>query len=148
MSCSNQDDCQKNLSDMIDLLSKKLNEHGLTELEFDGQDISLRISKQQNVTSIAQTVPMAGNTSVASAVAPNGHTERSPMVGVAYLAPEPGADNYVEVGKTVKKGDTLCLIEAMKTFNPVKATKDGVVKEILIEAEQMVEFDTPLVVIG
>ncbi len=70
------------------------------------------------------------------------------MVGVVYFAPEPGADAYIEVGSSVKKGDTICLIEAMKTFNPVKATKNGTVKEILVKSEDAVEFDTPLVVIG
>jgi acetyl-CoA carboxylase biotin carboxyl carrier protein len=72
---------------------------------------------------------------------------RSPMVGVVYLSPEPGAKPFTEVGKKVKAGDTVCLIEAMKTFNPVKSDKDGLVKEILVDDGQAVEFDTPLVVI-
>ena len=69
------------------------------------------------------------------------------MVGVVYLAPEPGADAFVTVGKQVKAGDTVALVEAMKTFNPIKADKDGVVKEILVTDGAAVEFEQPLIVI-
>jgi acetyl-CoA carboxylase biotin carboxyl carrier protein len=71
----------------------------------------------------------------------------SPMVGVVYLAPEPNAKPFAPAGKKVAAGDTLCLIEAMKTFNPVKAPKDGVVAEILVNDGETVEFGTPLIVI-
>ena len=69
------------------------------------------------------------------------------MVGVAYLAPEPGAEPFVKVGASVKSGDTVALVEAMKTFNPIKSDKDGIVKEILVSDGAAVEFDQPLVVI-
>ena len=69
------------------------------------------------------------------------------MVGVVYLAPEPGADAFVTVGKSVKAGDTVALVEAMKTFNPIKSDKDGVVKKILVTDGAAVEFDQPLIVI-
>jgi len=72
---------------------------------------------------------------------------RSPMVGVAYLSPEPGSKSFTSVGMKVKAGDTVALIEAMKTFNPVKADKDGVIKEILVTDGQAVEFDQPLIII-
>lgn len=72
---------------------------------------------------------------------------RSPMVGIVYLSPEPGARPFTELGAKVKAGETLCLIEAMKTFNPVKADVAGTVKEILVQDGQAVEFDTPLIVI-
>ena len=72
---------------------------------------------------------------------------KSPMVGVVYLATEPGAKPFVKVGDTVHAGDTVALVEAMKTFNPIKATADGVVKEILVADAQAVEFDQPLIVI-
>ena len=77
----------------------------------------------------------------------SGHVLKSPMVGVVYLAPEPGAKPFVHVGDTVKVGDTLALVEAMKTFNPVKSDIDGVVKEILVSDGGAVEFDTPIIVI-
>jgi acetyl-CoA carboxylase biotin carboxyl carrier protein len=69
------------------------------------------------------------------------------MVGVVYMAPEPGATPFVTVGATVKTGDTVALVEAMKTFNPIKSDKDGVVKEILVSDGAAVEFDQPLIVI-
>ena len=69
------------------------------------------------------------------------------MVGVAYLAPEPGANPFVKVGATVHAGDTVALVEAMKTFNPIKSDVDGVVKEILVSDGGAVEFDQPLIVI-
>ena len=72
---------------------------------------------------------------------------KSPMVGVAYLAPEPGAKPFVKVGDSVKVGDTVALVEAMKTFNPIKSDVDGVVKEILVSDGTAVEFDMPIVVI-
>jgi acetyl-CoA carboxylase biotin carboxyl carrier protein len=71
----------------------------------------------------------------------------SPMVGVVYLSPEPAAKPFAEAGAKVAKGDTLCLVEAMKTFNPIKAPKDGVVAEVLVKDGETVEFGTPLVVI-
>jgi acetyl-CoA carboxylase biotin carboxyl carrier protein len=71
----------------------------------------------------------------------------SPMVGIAYLAPEPNAKPFTSVGKNVSEGDTLCLIEAMKTFNPIKAPKSGVISEILVQDGEVVEFGTPLIVI-
>jgi len=141
--------CNSNgeIKDMIDMLSGKLTEHNLTEIKFKNDNISLKLSKQQTIVSGATTVPTAG-TATQIPASTSGHTEKSPMVGVVYFAPEPGADPYIEVGSSVKKGDTICLIEAMKTFNPVKATKSGTVKEILVKPEDAVEFDTPLVVIG
>jgi acetyl-CoA carboxylase biotin carboxyl carrier protein len=71
----------------------------------------------------------------------------SPMVGIVYLAPEPNAKQFTDVGKNVSEGDTLCLIEAMKTFNPIKAQKSGVVSEILVQDGEVVEFGTPLIVV-
>jgi acetyl-CoA carboxylase biotin carboxyl carrier protein len=71
----------------------------------------------------------------------------SPMVGVVYLSPEPSAKPFAEVGKKVAKGDTLCLVEAMKTFNPIKAPKDGAVAEILVKDGETIEFGTPLIVL-
>jgi acetyl-CoA carboxylase biotin carboxyl carrier protein len=73
---------------------------------------------------------------------------KSPMVGTVYLAAEPGAANFVKVGDSVKKGDTLLIVEAMKVMNPIAADKDGTVKAILVDNAQPVEFDQPLVVIG
>jgi acetyl-CoA carboxylase biotin carboxyl carrier protein len=77
-----------------------------------------------------------------------GNTVKSPMVGTAYLSPEPASKPFVEVGDTVKAGDTLCIVEAMKVMNPITAPEGGIVKKVLISDGQPVEFDQPLLVIG
>ncbi|MCL2538307.1 MAG: acetyl-CoA carboxylase biotin carboxyl carrier protein [Alphaproteobacteria bacterium] len=146
----------------IEKMSKMMDKMGLTELKTESSFLfgvfrkEIHLSKQQNI--IAAAAPQQFTANAASAaplaatndapVAPAANALRSPMVGVAYLSPEPGALPFIEIGKKVKAGDTLVLIEAMKTFNPVKADKDGTIKEILIKDGQAVEFDTPLVVVG
>jgi acetyl-CoA carboxylase biotin carboxyl carrier protein len=77
-----------------------------------------------------------------------GHTVKSPMVGTAYLSPQPGAKPFIEVGDAVKAGDTLLIVEAMKVMNPITAPEGGLVKKLLVSDGQPVEFDQPLVVIG
>jgi acetyl-CoA carboxylase biotin carboxyl carrier protein len=77
-----------------------------------------------------------------------GHAVKSPMVGTAYLSAEPGANAFIEVGRPVKAGDTLCIVEAMKVMNPITAPEGGVIKKIMISDGQPVEFDQPLVIIG
>lgn len=98
---------------------------------------------QPPVTASAGNIVEAGEAAV-----PDGQTVRSPMVGTFYAASSPGAAPYVTIGQTVKRGDTLGTIEAMKMFNPIEAEHDGVVKAILAENGQPVEFDQPLFVIG
>ena len=144
--CSSGECCSDKLSKMIDLLSGKLNEHGLTEIKFENDALSLKVSKQ--ISAVSSSVSVASAPSAPSSGNTGGHIEKSPMVGVVYFVPEPGAEPFISVGKTVKKGDTLCLVEAMKTFNAVKASQDGVVKDILVKSEAAVEYDTPLVVLG
>jgi acetyl-CoA carboxylase biotin carboxyl carrier protein len=77
-----------------------------------------------------------------------GNTVKSPMVGTAYMSSEPGAKAFIEVGQTVKAGDTLCIVEAMKVMNPITAPEGGVIKKIMVADAQPVEFDQPLVIIG
>jgi acetyl-CoA carboxylase biotin carboxyl carrier protein len=77
-----------------------------------------------------------------------GNTVKSPMVGTAYLSPEPGSKPFIEVGQAVKAGDTLCIVEAMKVMNPITAPEAGIIKKIMVADAQPVEFDQPLVVIG
>ena len=142
----------------VESMSKIMDEMGITELELERQFLfgvyrkHIHLSKQQGGASIA--VPVANITDTAAsatdattAAAATGYSLKSPMVGVVYLAPEPGAKAFVKVGASVKKGDTIALVEAMKTFNPIKSDKDGVVKEILVTDGQAVEFDQPLIVI-
>ncbi len=146
----------------VKAMTKIMDEMGLTELDLERQFLfgiyrkHVHLSRQGAAvvapafaSAMTPAAPLAGAGCDVSAnpAACAAGAVRSPMVGVAYLAPEPGAKPFVTVGGKVKSGDTICLIEAMKTFNPVKADKDGVVKEILVADGQAVEFDTPLVVI-
>ncbi len=136
------------LSKLIDLLAVKLDEHQLTELRFK----DLQVSRQVNVSAPVggMVMPAAGETVCVShsASTSTADAEKSPMVGVFYSASEPGAEPFVKVGSSVKAGDTICLIEAMKTFNPVKAVKSGTVKEILVKDGDTVEFGTPIMIIA
>ena len=134
----------------VENMSKLMDEMGITELDLERQLLlglyrkHIHLSKQQAVAAPAAFVQQS-KTNGENKI--SGHAIKSPMVGVLYLAPEPGAKPFVKVGTTVKAGDTLALVEAMKTFNPIKADVDGVVKEILVADGTAVEFDTPLIVI-
>ncbi|MEE1110917.1 MAG: biotin/lipoyl-containing protein [Alphaproteobacteria bacterium] len=142
----------------VESMSKIMDDMGITELELERQFLfgvyrkHIHLSKQQVVAATAATTPASNTESKIECVTSTekplcGHLLKSPMVGVVYLAPEPGANSFVTVGSSVKTGDTVALVEAMKTFNPIKSDKDGVVKEILVSDGAAVEFDQPLVII-
>jgi acetyl-CoA carboxylase biotin carboxyl carrier protein len=136
-------------------LAELLNETGLTEIEVEDDDRKIRVARGGMV---AVAAPMAAPVAAPAAPAPvvepapaaadHANALKSPMVGTAYLAPEPGAADFVSVGQTVKEGDTLLIIEAMKVMNPITADRAGTIKAVLIENAQPVEFGQPLVVIG
>lgn len=143
---------KSNVEDMIDMLSESLDKHSLTEVEYKKGNMVLRISK--NGSSMAAPMVAAPvQASVAKPVEVKEETvdlsnaEKSPMVGVVYLKPDPDSPDYAPVGATVKAGDTLCLVEAMKTYNPVKASKSGTIKKVLVKTGASVEFDEPLFII-
>ncbi|NQY38776.1 MAG: acetyl-CoA carboxylase biotin carboxyl carrier protein [Henriciella sp.] len=145
-------------------LAAILREADLGEVEVEHEGLRIRVSKATSMTppapAIVQAAPVAAapvaaapaaapaapTAAAAPAAAPSNATT-SPMVGTVYLSPEPGAKAFVNVGDKVKKGDTLMLIEAMKTFNPVTADAAGTVKEILVDDSQPVEFGEPLIVV-
>ncbi len=142
-------------------LADILRETELSEIEVEHDDLRLRIARQLTVAPVAQTVavpaaaPMAAAPSAAeaapAAAAPAGDkpgTVKSPMVGTAYLKPNPDSANFVRPGDAVKKGDTILLVEAMKTFNPITAEKDGTVTELLVDDGQPVEYGEPLFVLS
>jgi len=135
----------------VENMSKIMDEMGITELDLERQLFlglyrkHIHLSKQQAVAAAPVGFMPAAKTAGADKI--SGHALKSPMVGVAYLAPEPGAKPFVKVGDEVKSGDTVALVEAMKTFNPIKSDVDGVVKEILVSDGMAVEFDTPIIVI-
>lgn len=137
-----------------------LNESGLTEIEWEEGDVKVRLGKQgvpmapapQQIIAAPAAPPAAASAAAADAAPAGdevaGTQVKSPMVGTAYLAPEPDAANFVKVGDAVTAGQTLLIVEAMKTMNPVPAPVAGKVLAIMIDNEQPVEFDQPLVVIG
>jgi len=135
----------------VENMSKLMDEMGITELDLERQLFlglyrkHIHLSKQQAVATAPVGFVQSNKSNTDSKI--SGHVLKSPMVGVAYLAPEPGAKPFVKVGSAVKAGDTVALVEAMKTFNPIKSDIDGVVKEILVSDGTAVEFDTPIIVI-
>ncbi|MBE6460114.1 MAG: acetyl-CoA carboxylase biotin carboxyl carrier protein subunit [Alphaproteobacteria bacterium] len=138
----------------VESMSKIMDEMGITELNLERQFLfglyrkHIHLSKQQ-ATTVAVSAPGVETKKMGATCEDkiNGCALKSPMVGVVYLAPEPGAKPFVTVGASVKAGDTVALVEAMKTFNPIKSDKDGTVKEILVTDGAAVEFDQPLIVI-
>ena len=137
---------------IIKELSDYLEEFNLTEIEITEKDTKIKISKN-NVSFNNQTASTSANISTRNeniSEKPNvksGTEITSPIIGTAYHAPEPGAKKFVEVGKKIKKGDTIMIVEAMKTMNHVPSTSDGEVKKILIEDGQPVEFGQTLVIL-
>tara|TARA_B100000035_G_scaffold301359_1_gene297870 strand:- start:39 stop:470 length:432 start_codon:yes stop_codon:yes gene_type:complete len=136
---------------LIKELSQYLDEFNLTEIEFTEKDTKIKVSKN-NVSINNQTKPIIQNTSnendnIQSKNISSGIQVTSPIIGTAYHAPEPGAKKFIEIGKKIKKGDTIMIVEAMKTMNHVPSTSDGVVKEICVEDGQPVEFGQTIIIL-
>ena len=131
---------------LIKELVDNLEEFKLTELEYSEKDTKIKVSRQTKVSqNIAPEITIEKNNRKTEPV--SGTEIKSPIIGTAYLAPEPGAKKFVETGKKIKKGDTVMIVEAMKTMNHVPSPKDGVVKSINVEDGQPVEYGQTLVVI-
>ena len=137
---------------IIKELSDYLNEFNLTELEYTEKDTKIKVSKS-NISINNQNIPSSTNKfkNTDSINIPNdsksGTDITSPIIGTAYHAPEPGAKKFVEVGKKIKKGDTVMIVEAMKTMNHVPSTSDGIVKKICVSDGQPVEFGQTIVIL-
>ncbi len=133
-------------------LSDYLDEFNLTEIEITEKDTKIKVSKN-NVSISNQPVltspsTQTGNQNISEKPSVKSGTEiTSPIIGTAYHAPEPGAKKFVEVGKKIKKGDTIMIVEAMKTMNHVPSTADGVVKEICVEDGHPVEFGQTIIIL-
>lgn len=141
-------------------LAELLGETGLTEIEVEDGDRKIKVSRGGVAMAAPAAMPAAAPapqapasaapvaTAEEAAAEDHANALKSPMVGTAYLAAEPGADNFVKVGDSVEKGDTLLIVEAMKVMNPITADKAGTIKAILVDNAQPVEFGQPLVVIS
>lgn len=138
---------------IIKELSDYLDEFNLTEIEYSENNIKYKVSKSNKGASyerIVSSTNAAQSKVSATPVAENidkANIVKSPMVGTAYLAPEPGAKPFITVGANVQKGQTIIIIEAMKTMNHVPSTKDGVVKKIFVTDGEAVEFDQDLILV-
>ena len=145
-------------TDLVRELAAMLNDTGLSEIEVEDGERKIRVSR--NMTAVAAPMmaapvaaPATAPAAAAAAAAPSApaisaNAMKSPMVGTAYLTPEPDAAPFVSVGQQVKAGDTVLIIEAMKVMSPIVAATSGTVTEILVESGQPVEFDQPLLVIA
>jgi acetyl-CoA carboxylase biotin carboxyl carrier protein len=148
----------RKLKTLIELVENS----GIAELELTEGEEHVRISRSSSVAAPMQqyyaaapqsgaapaTAPAAAVAAPAAPAVPEGHVVKSPMVGSFYRSPSPGAKSFVDVGQNVNEGDTICIIEAMKLLNEIEADKSGVIKAILVENGQAVEFGQPLFIIG
>ena len=134
---------------LIKELVDNLKEFGLTELEYQDGQIRIKVSKATKMIeqSKASSIVSPNKTVLQSSDDADGIRVKSPIIGTAYLAAEPGAKKFVEVGDKIKKGQTVMIVEAMKTMNHVPSTTDGVVKKILVEDNQPVEFGQTLIIL-
>ena len=152
---------KRGISELVAELTELMNEHGLSEIEYEKNGTRIKVSNAKpSATPVitgmtgAIAAPASGNaaTATASTTAPGADYAdaalKSPMVGVVYTKPEQNAKDFVTEGSPVKEGDVLCLIEAMKTFNQIKADRSGTIQKIFIKNGETVEFGQPLFTIG
>ena len=134
---------------LIKELTEYLNEFGLTELEYSNNETKVKVSKSKSVSSSFTTKEKNLSTSSVDKKeeSSSGTKINSPIIGTAYLSPEPGAKKFIEIGKKIKKGDTLMIVEAMKTMIHVPSTVDGIVKEICVDDGSPVEFGQTIVIL-
>ena len=146
-------------TDLVRELAELLSANELTEIEVEDGDRKIKVRRELFMAAPMAAAPthhvpaapagaLAQAEAPAAAEPPAGNAVKSPMVGTAFLSPEPGSAPFISVGKPVKAGDTLLIVEAMKVMNPITAPAGGTVKDILVSDGQPVEFDQPLVVIG
>ena len=132
---------------IIKELSDYLDEFNLTELEYTEKDTKIKVSKNNQVASSNNNLNTKFEPAVSNSNISKGIEVTSPIIGTAYHSPEPGAKKFVEVGKKVKKGDTVMIVEAMKTMNHVPSTADGIVKEVCVKDGQPIEFGQTIIIL-
>ena len=134
---------------IIKELTDYLNEFNLTEIEYTDKDTKIKVSKS-NPTSSNQVVSVAASAPISGEAKSNvvsGTEVKSPIIGTAYHSPEPGAKKFSEIGKRIKKGETIMIVEAMKTMNHVPSTVDGIIKKICVEDGQPVEYGQTIIIV-
>ena len=134
---------------IIKELTEYLNEFNLTEIEYTDKDTKIKVSKSNSASS-NQVVSVAASAPIPDENKSNivsGTEVKSPIIGTAYLAAEPGAKKFAELGKKIKKGETVMIVEAMKTMNHVPSTVDGIIKEICVEDGQPVEYGQTIIIV-
>ena len=133
---------------LIKELVENLDEFNLTELEYQDGDKKIKVSKaSKSTTEIQKPIKVTPSNKAVLSDDDNSIRIKSPIIGTAYLAPEPGGKKFIEVGDKIKKGQTVMIVEAMKTMNHIPSTNDGVVKEVLVKDGQPVEFGQSLVLL-
>ncbi len=134
---------------LIKELTDYLNEIKLTELEYGDKDKKIKVSKSSNITrsDAAPETKIISASNLKEPSTTSGTKVTSPIIGTAYLAPEPGAKKFSEIGKKVKKGDTIMIVEAMKTMNHVPSPLDGIIKEICVEDGSPIEFGQTIIIL-
>ena len=134
---------------IIKELTDYLNEFNLTEIEYTDKDTKIKVSKS-NPASSNQAVSVAASTPASDEVkskVTSGTEVKSPIIGTAYHSPEPGAKKFAEIGKRIKKGETVMIVEAMKTMNHIPSTANGIIKEICVEDGQPVEYGQTIIIV-
>ena len=132
---------------IIKELTEYLNEFNLTELEYSDKDYKIKVSKNSLTNNYSVEKETVKHTKVENKISSVGKEVTSPIIGTAYLAPEPGGKKFVDLGKKIKKGDTIIIVEAMKTMNHIPSPFDGTIKEICVEDGQPVEFGQKIAII-
>ena len=134
---------------IIKELNDYLNEFNLTEIEYTEKDVKVKVSKSLSNKNLETSVPtFTKEVKTDKVLVDNSKKITSPIIGTAYLAPEPGGKKFIEVGQKIKKGDTVMIVEAMKTMNHVPSPEDGIVKKISVEDGQPVEFGQTIVILN
>ena len=132
---------------IIKELTEYLKEFNLTELEYGNNDLKIKVSRSSLLKSDPLKSVEVSSVNIKKNIEISGTKVTSPIIGTVYLAPEPGAKKFTEIGKKIKKGDTIMIVEAMKTMNHVPSTNDGIVKEICVEDGHPVEFGQTIIIL-
>ena len=134
----------KKINETIDILIKKIKDNNLGSIRLSNKTNTIEISNNTVIQTANQNVSPSNNQNIKSELKDNLMSINSPMVGIVYLTPKPSSPPFAKKGQKIRKGDTICLIEAMKTFNEIKSDRDCTIKTVMVKNGEAVEFDQPL----